>query len=93
MDRPQVPYCDANHVVVATRGEAIAIVDELCALQTDFGFATVADLCHLLDLTFTHKENQWGWRAENLRDLTKIVRTLNGLFLIQFPPSSELGRD
>lgn len=52
---------DFDEIVLATRGEAEKVLNELCNLIDDYESATVADLYDLVDITGNFQDDKWGW--------------------------------
>lgn len=50
-----------DEIIVASRGEAEEILDQLGNLVDDYGFAKVSDFYALVDITGTYVDERWGW--------------------------------
>lgn len=55
----------ANHnfdqIILSSRTDAQAVIDQLYEVVSQYGEATVADLYQLVDLPTNHTDNKWGW--------------------------------
>lgn len=76
----------ADRVMVTTRAEAEAVVDQLVEAVDKYGLVTRADLNEVLGLESAHIDHKWGW--DNLAR-TEIRQTRDG-YEITFPPVEEI---
>lgn len=72
---------DFDDIVLATRAEAMQIIDRMFDLISQYDQATVEDLYRLLGLTPEHTHNRWGWTDFRGAGVTRIS---NG-YLLDLP--------
>ena len=82
----QQPEVRSEDVIFQERGEAEAVLDSLCKIINDYGFATVADLDELIGNIGTFKNNQRGWTE--LKDV-QIKKIIHG-YIIELPTSQPI---
>lgn len=52
---------DFDEIILATRGEAEAVIDGLTAILDEYESASVYDLYELVGVTGSFADNKWGW--------------------------------
>lgn len=77
---------DFGEILLQTRGEAEAVIEQLFEIVSRFGVVTVADLYDLIGLGSTHADNKWGWTE--LRG-ANVVKTRHG-YLLDLPDTEPL---
>lgn len=77
---------DADRVMVMTRADAEAVVDQLTEAVDTYDNVSKADLNELLGLPSPHIDHKWGWT--NMAGV-QIRQTREG-YEISFPPLEEL---
>lgn len=65
MNRSARANHDFDQIILSSRTDAQAVIDQLFEVVSQYGEATVADLYQLVDLPTNHTDNKWGWT--NLR--------------------------
>jgi len=74
---------DFSEIVLDSRGEVEAVIDNMLELINDYGVATLSDLYDLVGITGNFMDRKWGWT--NLDDATATrVRNGNG-YLLNIP--------
>lgn len=68
-------------LIFETKGEAEAVLDQMCDLIDTYKFVTVADLYDMCELTAPYTSNKYGWT--NLRN-AETVRVREG-YVIKLP--------
>lgn len=77
---------DFDEIVVESRGEAAAVLDQLTELIDRYNVATVNDLYELVGITGTFADDKWGWT--DLRSAS--VRRVRDGYLLDLPRTSPL---
>jgi hypothetical protein len=72
---------DFNDVILATRGDAMDVLDRMMELVKVYGQATVADFYDLVGITSQFTDNEWGWYDLSRAD----IRHVRGGYLISLP--------
>lgn len=72
---------DYDDIVVPTRGDAEAVIEQMDELIDRYGFVTVADMYDMVDLTAPYTANKYGWT--NIRS-AEPVRLKDG-YTIKLP--------
>lgn len=52
---------DFDEIVIADRGEAEEVIDQLGILIEDYGHAKITDLYAMVGITGTYTDDKWGW--------------------------------
>lgn len=65
-----------------TRGEADAVLDEMCNCIEKYGFVTVADMYDIADVTHPYTSAKYGWT--NLAT-AEVSRCRSGSYIIKLP--------
>lgn len=77
---------DFNEIILATRPEAFAVIDQMAELASKYGQVTVSDLYDLVGLSSTFADEKWGWR-----DIRGIGPTrVTGGYLLDLPQPEHL---
>ena len=69
-------------IVLDSRGDAEAVLDQLCEIIDQYGMTKVADLYDLVGVTGSFTDNNYGWT--NLSS-AHVVRLNEGGYLIKLP--------
>lgn len=77
---------DFDEVVLDSRSEAIAVVEDLIARVIRYGAASVADLYDLVGVTGSFADQRWGWTDLSTAD----VRQSRGGWLLDLPQPEPL---
>lgn len=77
---------DFNDIILATRGEAEDVLDNLRTLISQFDVAGVQDLYDLVGLTGEFTDAKWGWY--DLRSAS--VRPVRGGYILNMPRTQPL---
>lgn len=77
---------DFDEIILAERGEAEEVLDQLMNLIDDYGHAKVSDLYELLGISKNYTDDRWGW--EDLRSAS-TTRVRQG-YLLDLPPTIPL---
>lgn len=72
---------DFREVVLPSRGDAEAVIDQLTALIDQYDVATVSDMYQLVGISGTFTEEKWGWT--DLRAAS--VRRIRDGYLLDLP--------
>jgi hypothetical protein len=75
-----------DDVIVSSKGEAEAVVDQMITIVDQYQIVSVADLNELLGMPSSHVDNNWGWT--NLESI-EIKQVREG-FKISFPPLEDI---
>ena len=86
IDRWQRGTKVGDDVIVASREDADAVVENLTAAVEQYEVVSLADLHDLLGLPSPHTDNKWGWT--NLAAVE--VRQVRDGWQISFPPLEEI---
>lgn len=81
MSRESQARHDFDEVVLDSRSEAIAVVEELIARVSRYGSASVTDLYDLVGVTGSFADQRWGWTDLSTAD----IRQSRGGFLLDLP--------
>lgn len=60
-------------VVLRERRDAMQVVDELRERIHRYGYASIADLFDLIDVTSNYTDNNWGWTDERDIDYRRVA--------------------
>jgi hypothetical protein len=77
---------DFDEIILATRGEAEDVIDNLRNLVDQYQTATVADLYDLVGITGSFTDAKWGW--DDLR--TASVRHIRNGYLVVLPKTQPI---
>lgn len=81
-DEPRMkPRFDYNNFIFRTRADAEAVLDKLRDIIGVYGFASIAELYDLCEMTQPYTANNYGW--DNLRDAEVII--IGDGYSIRFP--------
>lgn len=80
-DRSRRGY-DQDNVVVNSRADAEAVIEQMDGIMDTYGIVSVADLYDLVGMTANFTDNNYGWT--NIRN-AKPVRLRDGGWEIQMP--------
>ena len=72
---------DYDDIIIESRGEAEAVLDQLYEIINKYGFATVLDLYDTCDLTAPYTADKYGWTS--LRGSS--VERVHGGYMIKLP--------
>jgi len=75
---------DFDEIVLATRGEAEAVLDGLGMILEEYSVVTVTDLYDLLGLTGSYTDDKWGWYDLRGSNISRI----SGGYLLDLPKTS-----
>lgn len=84
VERPRAYSFD--DIILQTRGEADAVLNEMDNIIRKYGFVKVADLYDLVGLTGSYTDNNYGWTS--LKDAS--IRRVNDGFLLVLPRPMEI---
>lgn len=70
-----------DEVILATRGEAEAVITQMDEIVAQYGFVRVADLYDLVGITGSYTDNNYGWT--DIRS-AQVVRVRDG-YLLKLP--------
>ena len=70
-----------NDIVLKTFEEAATIVNEMCKIIDMYGFASIADLYHLVGVPYNYVDDDYGWT--DIRD-TEVIKVKEG-YLLRLP--------
>lgn len=73
---------DFDEIVLASRNEAEAVLEQLFELVSKYGSVNVADLYASVGLASTHVDNKWGWTDLRGAGVTKVR---GGGYLLDLP--------
>jgi hypothetical protein len=79
-------------VVVDSREEGYAVIEELQAKIDGYGHCTVGDFYAAVDIIPNSTDELWGWRNVNLHDYARIRKLDVDEYEIVMPPPRELDR-
>lgn len=80
------PTRDFNEIILQTREDAEAVVDQMVEILSKYDSASLADLYETLGLPSAHTDNKWGWKY-----LGKVnIQQVRQGYLVQFPAIEEL---
>ena len=77
---------DFDEIILANRGEAERVIDQLFDLVSKYETASVADLYELIGLESSHTDHKWGWTNMRGADITRVR---NG-YLLDLPEAEAL---
>ena len=80
------PVHDFDDIILATRAEAIEVIDRLFDLVNKYDEATVADLYGLVGLSAQYTDEKWGW--DDMRGAD--VRRIRNGYLLDLPRPIQL---
>jgi hypothetical protein len=78
---------DFDEIVLETRPEAEAVMDQMYEFLSRYNVVLVADLYGMVGITATHVDNKWGWT--DLRG-TGVSRIRGGGYLLDLPEPKSL---
>lgn len=78
---------DYEDLVFETRGEAMAVREQMDELIERYGFVTVADLYDMAELSAPYTANKYGWININSAD---VVRAMGGGYIIKLPKAAPI---
>jgi hypothetical protein len=88
-DQPphQLPSRGGNEdLVLVSREEAQAVLEQLGAIIERYDVVSVADLYETVGLPSTHVDNKWGWASLN----NSVIRQVRNGFLLELPRPQEI---
>ena len=77
---------DFDEIILETRSEAEAVVEQLSNFMDQYEVVSVADLYDVVGVTGNYMDRKWGWH--NLSDMA--IRRVREGYLIDMPPTIEL---
>ena len=77
---------DFDEIVLESRVEAEAVVEQLSNFMDQYEVVSVSDLYDLVGVTSNYMDRKWGWN--NLAEMS--VRRVREGYLIEMPPTIEL---
>jgi hypothetical protein len=77
---------DFDDIIIPTRAAAEAVIDQMFAIISQYGEASVADLLELVDQRFEYTDRKWGWKDFQGAGATRIT---NG-YLLDLPKTIAL---
>lgn len=72
---------DFDEIILPSRAEAGAVIDQMFEIVSKYEVVTVADLYDLCDITSSYTDEKWGWT--DIRGAT-VTRVRNG-YLLDLP--------
>lgn len=73
---------DYDNIVVKSRGEAEAVIDQMGEIIDAYGFVRVSDFYEIVGVDGDHTANKYGWM--DIRS-AEAIRLRNGDYLIKLP--------
>lgn len=80
---------DYDEIIFATKGDAEAVLDQMCAVIDQYGWVTVLDMYDAADLTAPYTANKFGWTNLNTAE---TVRLRDGNYVIKLPKAMPIER-
>lgn len=77
---------DFDDIILATRGEAEQVIDQLTSILEKYEIVSVRDLYETVGVEFHHTDEKWGWT--NLRE-ARVTRVSNG-YLLDLPKTEPI---
>lgn len=72
---------DYDDLIFESRGEAEAVLNQMCDMIDRYGIVTVADMYDMADLTHPYTSNKYGWTRLGTAE---VVRSRDG-YIIKLP--------
>lgn len=63
---------DFSEIVLATRGEAEMVLDNMGNILDSYGLVTVSDLYDLVEITGSFTDDKWGWTDLRAADIQRV---------------------
>jgi len=85
-DEPRRNSFNCEDIVFESKGEALAVIDQMNDLVDNYGEVSVADLYDMVDLTAPYTSNKYGWTSVRYAE---PVRVRDG-YIIKLPRAQVL---
>lgn len=76
------PGYDYKDIILESRGEAEAVLEQLDELICQYGIVSVSDLYETVGITGNYTDNKYGWTSI---EKAQVVRLRNGEYLLKMP--------
>ena len=81
---------DYDEIIFESRGEAEMAISQLCDIIDRYGFATVADLYEMCELTSPYTANKYGWIGTAGIRNADVTMVRGGGYIIKLPKAAPI---